>query len=325
MKIDLHTHYVPREGYTQRSTITKGASGEEAMTIGGMILPATIELGRSDPKSRIQYMDSIGLDMQAISIMPPLIKYNINSEDGLILAQRHNDAIPAVVTAYPDRFIGMATLPMQDMSKAVPELERAVHKLGLKAVEIKASINGKNLDEPEFLPFYQKAQELDIPIYVHPASELVAGAEQMQRYYLRNLVGNPLDTTLAIASIIFGGILERFPLLRFLFSHAGGYAPFIRGRWEHGYQFIKASHSIPKPPSEYFKLLYFDTVIHFGPALSYLVDTVGADKVVLGSDYPALMAVFDPVSHVRNAAGLSAESKEMILEHTSAAWLKLAV
>ncbi|MFC2022133.1 amidohydrolase family protein [Chloroflexota bacterium] len=332
MKIDLHAHFIPRDcfdmvgkkGHKHGLTMGKDASGQDVLMLGNMSAGSIAAL--CDQERRIQNMDKIGLDIQAISILPPSIFYDIDSEDGLSFCQRQNNAIAEVVRAYPDRFVGMATVPMQDMSKAVPELERAVRKLGLKAVEILSNINGKNLDEPEFWPFYQKAQDLDIPIYIHPSTgRLNAGADRMQRYFLINLIGNPLDTTLAIASIIFGGVLESFPRLRFLLSHAGGYAPFIRGRWEQGYQFIEACHSIPKPPSEYLKLMYFDTVIHFGPALAYLVDTVGADKVVLGSDYPASMGVFDPVNHVRNAAGISAASKEKILEQTSVTWLKLAV
>jgi aminocarboxymuconate-semialdehyde decarboxylase len=121
---------------------------------------------------------------------------------------------------------------------------------------------------------------------------------------------------LAVASIIFGGVLEDFPRLKFVFAHSGGYTPFIRGRWEHGYQFVAKCRSVPRPPSEYLKMMYFDCLNHFEPALAYLVDTVGPDRVVLGSDYPADMALFDTVSHVRNAGGISALDKEKILEIT---------
>ena len=119
--------------------------------------------------------------------------------------------------------------------------------------------------------------------------------------------------------------MERFPKLKFLFSHAGGFIPFIRGRWEHGYEFMDEAHSTPKPPIEYFKQMYFDTVIYFSPALAYLVDTVGADHVVLGSDYPPPMGVANPVAFVRNAAGVSAADKEKILEHSSVDLLKLPI
>ncbi len=248
---------------------------------------------------------------------------HLEPEEGLRHSQKYNDGIAEVVKSHPDRFVGMATVPMQDITKAVGELERAVSELGLKAVEILSDINGKNLDEPELWPFYQKVQDLDIPIYVHPS--IVLAPERMQKYWLTNLMGNPFNTSLAIASIIFGGVLESFPQLRFLFSHAGGAAPYIRGRWEHGYEFIGMCRSIPKPPSEYFKLLYFDTLAFFGPTLAYLVDTVGADKVVLGSDYPPIMGDPNPIATVRQAASISAADKERILEHSSVDLLKLAI
>ncbi|MFC1847671.1 amidohydrolase family protein [Chloroflexota bacterium] len=330
MKIDLHAHFIPRDCLDMRDrngrqyghTIGKNASGQEVLMAGNLFRSTVADM--CDPEKRIQYMDGIGLDMEVISAAPANIFYEVNAEDGLSFAQSYNNAIAEVVRAYPDRFLGMATVPLQDISKAVIELERAVRELDLRAVEIISNINGKNLDEPELRPFYEKAQELDIPIYVHPGN--VAGAERMQKYWLVNLVGYPLDTSLAIASVIFGGVLESFPRLKFLFSHAGGYAPFIRGRWEHGYKFsVDACRSIPKPPSEYFKLLYFDTIIHYDPALAYLVDTVGVDKVVLGSDYPFDMGDMDPIAIVRNATGISEANKERILEHTSAALLKLAI
>jgi len=328
MKIDLHTHFVPRDcfdmtgrdGRNYGPTIGKDASGQEVLMVDGKSFgPIVAQI--CDPERRIQDMDRAGLDMQAISISPLSIFYDIDAEQELSFCQRHNNGIAEVVRAYPHRFVGMATVPMQDVDKAVVELERAIHELRLKAVEIGSNINGKNLDEPEFWPFYEKAQELDIPIYVHPLN--VAGADRMQRYWLANLIGNALDTSIAIASIIFGGVLERFPRLRFLFSHAGGFSPFMRGRWEHGYQYVPECRSIPKPPSEYFKLIYFDTVIHFSPALAYLVNTVGPDKVVPGSDYPFAMGDLSPITTIRNTPGISAASKEMILEHTGVQLLKL--
>ncbi|MFC1957408.1 amidohydrolase family protein [Chloroflexota bacterium] len=328
MKIDLHAHFIPRDcldvtdrnGRKHGYTIGKDASGQEVLMDGSIFRSTVADM--CDPEKRIQYMDRIGLDMEVISVAPSNIFYDLNAEEGLNFAQKYNNGIAETVRAYPDRFLGMATVPMQDISKAVIELERAVHELDLKAVEILSNINGKNLDESEFWPFYEKAQELDILIYVHPGN--VAGAERMRKYWLTNLVGYPLDTSLAIASVIFGGVLESFPRLKFLFSHAGGYAPFIRGRWEHGYKYsVDECRSMPKPPSEYFKLLYFDTIIHYDSALTYLVDTVDVDKVVLGSDYPFDMGDMDPVAIVRNATGISAANKERILEHTSAALLKL--
>lgn len=330
MKIDVHAHFLPsatfdkldRDGRSYGPRIRKNAEGKEMLFIRDKEFGIRVA-SRVEPELIIKDMDKIGLDMRALSILPPGVFYEVNPEDGVSFARRQNDAIAQVVTAYPDRFIGMATLPMQDVSKAVTELERAVRVLGFKAVQILTNVNGKNLDEPEFQPFFQKAQDLDVAIFVHPRPLQAAGIERMQRYFLDNTIGNPLETTIAVASIIFGGVLERFPRLRFAFAHAGGYTPFIRGRWERSYKFVAKSRCNPKPPSEYLKLMYFDTIIHYGPALAYLVATVGADKVVLGSDYDADIGIHDPVRHVRNAAGISAADKQKILEETSVALLKL--
>jgi aminocarboxymuconate-semialdehyde decarboxylase len=323
LKIDLHAHVVPRDcfemidkhGRNHMSEIKKNAAGDYVLASGRSVAP------RSDPKIIIQDMDKIGLDMRALAMYPGAVFYDIDPDDGIAFARKQNDAIARMVQANPKRFLGFATLPMQDIDKAVPELDRAVHELGLKGVQIMASINGKNLDEPEFGPFYRKVQELDVPIFIHPRGDQSAGVERMKKYFLENLIANPLETTLAIASIVFGGVLESFPRLRFVMAHGGGYTPFIRGRWEQGFQYIRQCRTIPKPPGEYIKLMYFDTVIHFGPALAYMVDTVGADKVVLGTDYEAPMGIFDPVAQVRNAAGISAKDKEQILERSSLAAL----
>ena len=335
MKIDLHAHVLPRncfdmvdrDGRNWGPTMGKDAAGKDIILAGGKSTGRVAT--HCDPEVIIKDMDRVGLDMRVLSFMANTLSDEVNPEDGLKFCQRFNNGLAEWVRAYPDRLMGMATVPMQDVSKAVGELERAVRELGLKAVAIRTNINGKNLDEREFWPFYQKAQELDVPIYTHPEGKRAAGADRLQKYWLTNLIGNPLDTTIAVASIIFGGVLESFPRLRFLFSHAGGFTPFISGRWDHGYQAqggvpaLAACRSIPKAPSEYLKLMYFDTMIHFGPAFAYLVDTIGADKVVLGSDYPAHMGIPDPVSHVRNAAGISAADKHKILEQTSLAWLNL--
>jgi len=329
MRIDLHSHFIPRDcfdltdaaGHDHGPSIGRDASGREVLIDNGKSYGPIVKQ-ICDPKRRLQDMDSIGLDMQAISISPTSISYEIDAEQGLRFCQLQNNGIAEVVKAYPDRFIGMATVPMQDVDKAICELERAVDELGLVAVEITSNINGKNLDETDLWPFYEKAQGLDIPIYVHPSLN-IAGADRLKRYWLTNLIGAPLETSIAITSIIFGGILQQFPRLKFLFSHAGGCAPFIIGRWEHGYKSIPECKTTPQSPLEYFRLLYFDTISHCGTALEYLIKTVGAEKIVLGSDYPFAMGDASCISSVLDNDELSSRSKEIILEHSGTKLLKL--
>jgi aminocarboxymuconate-semialdehyde decarboxylase len=266
-------------------------------------------------------MDKIGLDMEAISILPTHYYYSVDADLGLKLSQKQNDHIAEIVRAYPDRFVGMATVPMQDAGKAAAELERAIKKLGFKAVEINTNVNGKNLDEPEFLPLFEKAQTLDIPIFLHP--HYVLAADRLKKHYLMNLIGNPVDTTVAIASLIFGGVMEKFPKLKFICAHAGGTTPFIKGRWEHGFNNLVAfKHELPRPPSKYIKGLYFDTITHYKPALLYMIADHGADHIVIGSDCPADMGDPDPVSTVRNLR-LPAKDEKKIMWENAATLLKL--
>lgn len=329
MKIDLHAHFIFRDccnivdknGKNLGPTLTTDISGKETLIIDGFKFGPSIAPLFFDPESRVKMMDKIGLEMEAISILPTHYYYSVDANLGLKLSQKQNDHMAEIVRAYPNRFVGMATVPMQDSDKAAAELERAVIKLGFRAVEINTNVNGKNLDEPEFLPFFEKAQALDIPILLHP--HYVLAADRLKRHYLMNLIGNPVDTTVAIASLIFGGVMERFPRLKFVCAHAGGATPFIKGRWEHGFNSLVAfKHELPRPPSEYIKGLYFDTITHYKPALLYMVKDHGADHIVIGSDCPADMGDPDPVSTVRNLR-LTARDERKIMWDNAAALLKL--
>ena len=305
-----------KAGVKYDESIVKDSSGRELFVGFAQRLEPPFAQQMYDPRRRIEDMDRIGLDMQVIS-MAPSFHYSIDADSALSFTRRENDSIAKVVSAYPDRFIGIATVPMQDMDKAIKELERAVHELGMRGVEILSNINGKDIGEQEFWPFYEHAQALGIPIFVHPHQ--TDKAKRMQKYFLTNLIGNPLETSLAIASIIFEGVLETFPRLKLIFAHGGGNIPYIRGRIEHGYQAIAECHkAIPKPPSEYLKLVYFDTITHSAPALSYLIETVGDERVMLGSDYPFPMGASNPIQSVRNLTDLSPRSEEKILGNTAA-------
>lgn len=322
--IDVHNHFIPRDcfGMTSKAgvkygeSIAKDSSGRELFVGFAQRLEPPVAQQMYDPQRRIEDMDRIGLDIQVISMVPSF-HYSIDAESAFSFTRRENNGIAKVVSAYPNRFIGIATVPMQDISKAIKELEWAVHELGMRGVEILSNINGKDIGEQEFWPFYECVQALGIPIFVHPHQ--ADKANRMQKYFLTNLIGNPLETSLAIASIIFEGVLEKFPRLKLIFAHGGGNIPYIRGRIEHGYQAVAECHkAIPKPPSEYLKLMYFDTITHSTPALSYLIDTVGAERVMLGSDYPFPMGDIDPIQSVRNITGLSPLSEEKIMGNTAA-------
>ena len=328
MKIELHSHFLPRDCYDMVDSkghyyghTLEDPDPNNRHHKNNILSGVTLER-MSDPKVRIQEMNKISMDIQVISVAPPNINYGLDPDLGLSHAKKYNDGIAEVVRAYPDRFLGLSTLPMQDIPKALKELDRTINQMGFKGIEILTDINGKNLDDPDLWPIFQRAQEMDILIYVHPTSY---PRDPKMKSWVPVLVENPFNTSMAISSLIFGGVMEKFPKLKFQFSHTGGFAPYLRGRWEHGYLVWPDCKNIPKPPSEYFKLFYFDTIAHYDPALAFLVDTVGANKVVMGSDYPYVMGDLNPIATVRNAGGISAADKAQILERTAVELLKLKI
>jgi aminocarboxymuconate-semialdehyde decarboxylase len=212
---------------------------------------------------------------------------------------------------------------MQDSAKAAAELERAVTKLGLRGAEIASNISGRYLDDPGFEPFWRAAEALDAPIFVHPNQ--VVGADRMSDYNLANLIGNPTDTSLTFAKLIFGGVLERFPRLKFLLAHAGGFLPYTWGRLERGYRIQDSvAAKISKPPSEYVKRLHFDTITHSRMALEYLIENFGAEQVLMGSDYPYDMGEPEPVAALR-ATRVGAEKIEQIAAANACKLLRISI
>ena len=327
--IDVHAHIIPLKGGKSEGKykdiwfrIYKDSFSRDVLSVKGMA-PAVISEQLFNVDLRLKEMDDTNVDMQALSVMPPLIQYDIDPQLCMSYSRTLNDAIADVVRAHPDRFVGLGTVPLQAPKEAAKELERAMKELGMKGAQIVPDVNGRNFDWPKLWPFYEKAEELGAFILVHPTNP--PGVERMPKYHLRNLIGNPLATTIAVASLIFGGVLKDFPKLKFCFSHAGGFAPYQRGRFEHGYKVrVECKEFIQKPPSEYFKLLYFDTITHSVPVLEFLAKNVGIEKVLLGSDYPFDMADPDPVATVNRMKRVTAADKKKILGKTAAKLLGIA-
>ncbi len=209
------------------------------------------------------------------------------------------------------RVVGMATLPLQDGERAVLELERVVKELGLRAIELSTNVNGVDLDDPRFEQVFAKAEALDVLLFLHPIG--CTAGERMRDYYLINIVGHPLESTVAVSRLIFGGVLERHPRLKICVAHGGGYLPFYAGRMDHAYQVRpECRHFIQRPPSTYLRQLYFDTVLYTEDSLVYLVKQMGSDHIVLGTDYPADMGEADPLGYIGKVRALSREDKRNI-------------
>jgi aminocarboxymuconate-semialdehyde decarboxylase len=243
-------------------------------------------------------MDTMGVDVQVLSATPQTYLYNQDASLGAMTAGIQNDQIAKLVKQNPQRFMGIATLPMQAPEKAADELKRAMTKLGLRGTMFASNIMGKNLDDPSLEPVWATAEELGAFVFIHPNN--VAGADRMKSYYLNNLIGNPLDTTIGAACLYFGGVLDRHPKLTIVLAHGGGFTPYQAARWEHGWRVRpEPKKNIAKQPVDIAKRFYYDTILHSAPVLEFMIEHVGADRVMLGSDYPYDMGMMDCVKHVR--------------------------
>jgi aminocarboxymuconate-semialdehyde decarboxylase len=276
--------------------------------------------GGWDLERRLADMDAAEVDMQVLSNAPQTFLYNQDAALTAATSALQNEQIARLTKAHPDRFMGMATLPMQDPAWAVVELRRAVRELGLVGAQIGSHIEGKNLDDPSLAPFWAAVAELDAFIMIHPVKP--AGGDRTKAYYLANLIGNPLDTTIAAACLAFGGVMDRHPQLKVLLVHGGGFVPYQYGRWNHGWRVREEpKRCIDHAPEPAIRRFYYDTITHGKPALEYLIATMGADHVVLGSDYPYDMGNWELVREAR-ALPISEADKARILSGTAAALLR---
>jgi aminocarboxymuconate-semialdehyde decarboxylase len=276
----------------------------------------------TDPQVRLADMDAMGIDIQAISVAPPGYYYWTDPELARELARMQNENLAKIVGDNPDRFVGLATVPLQDVRSAVEELERTVKEYDFRGVEINTNVMGLDLDDARFRPFFAKAEELDVVVVLHPNG--FTGGERFRKYYLTNVIGNPLDTTVALTRIIHGGVLEEHPDLKLVAVHGGGYLPFYSSRMDHSYEERpEGRHHITRPPSTYLKQVYFDCLVFDAPHLEFLIQQMGADHVVVGTDYPFDMGHYDPLGQIDDVTSLSDSDRELIRGGTAARLLKL--
>lgn len=275
-----------------------------------------------DPEVRIRESSKHGVHVQVLSTIPVMFSYWAKATDALQVAQFLNDHIAGIVRRYPKRFVGLGTIPLQDPELAVQELERCMKDLNLAGVQIGSHINEWNLNEPALYPFYEAAEKLGAAVFVHPWDMM--GKEKMGKYWLPWLVGMPAETSLAICSMIFGCIFEKFPKLRVAFAHGGGSFPATIGRIEHGFKVRPDLVAIdnPKNPCEYLGCFYLDSLVHDVKMLNYLVELVGAERIALGSDYPFPLGELEPGKLIESMP-YSPSVKEQLLSGTALEWLGL--
>ena len=255
--------------------------------------------GGWDLDRRLQDMNASKVDVQVLSVCPQTFVYAQPPAVAAAFARIQNEQLSKQVKARPDRFLAIGTLPMQAPKLAADELRHAMLVLGQAGAQIGSNIAGRNLDDPEFEPVWATAAELGAFILLHPIN--VAGMDRLGSYYLNNLIGNPLDTTIAAACLIFSGVMERYPNLKICLSHGGGFVPYQAGRFLHGWHVrTEPKKKLPKPPTDSINRFYFDTITHSSEVLQFLVGNIGADRVLLGSDYPFDMGMPDGVLQVKN-------------------------
>lgn len=317
--IDSHTHILTQEAMqrlakesSKVAPMLKDVNERDAtLEIAGKVVQRPLPREIWDVARRLRDMDANQVDVQVLSPTVFTFFYEHDPALALACAVLQNEEIAAVVQKHSDRFIGLGSVPMQAPKVAADELTRGMTKLGLRGAMIGSHVNGRNLDDPALEPFWSTAAELGAFIFIHPHAG--AAGERLSNYYLKNLVGLPFETTIAGASLVFGGVLERYPRLKICLSHGGGFVPYQAGRFQHGWKVRdEAKARITEPAKESLHRLYYDTIVHSKPALEFLIGSVGADHVLLGSDYPFDMGNLDCVARVRETA-ISAEAEQFIL------------
>jgi aminocarboxymuconate-semialdehyde decarboxylase len=323
MVIDLHAHYYPQsfleaiatQGGPYGATVQRNGEAPTIVVGGRPYGPVTRHF--HDMKARLKEMDKARVDVQAISLCPPMV-YWADTELGIRLARLYNDELASELD--PDRMVGLATLPLQDVEASVAELERAVKTLGMRGAAIGSNVKGKDLDHPDFVPFFQKAEAVRAMIFIHPID--VIGVERIRSYYLHNGLGNPFDTAVAAARMMMGGLLDRFPRLQICLAHGGGALPYLVGRLDRVARVRdEARGKARRKPSAYLRRFHYDTVTHSDLALRYLVNLVGSDRVVIGTDYRFDMGCMDPVGTLKAIKDLPRSDKATILSGKSASTL----
>jgi aminocarboxymuconate-semialdehyde decarboxylase len=324
---DIHSHYFPEAylraletegpafGVTLDRSDPAGPSIKVGPALGGALRREFYDLG-----ARLKEMNRARVQVHALSLTFPMLDW-ASADLGAHLARVVNDAMSQAHTAYPDRFVGLAALPLQDARRAVTEVDRAARLPGIRGVYLGTNVNGRELDDPAFTPVWERIHALGLPAFLHPLN--VIGAQRLAPYYLGNLLGNPFDTAVAAARLIFGGVLDRFPKLQVCLPHAGGAFPYLIGRLDRGRTVRGELRHMKRPPSAYLRRFTYDTISHAPASLRYLIDLVGADRVMIGSDYCFDMGYTRPVEVVTRLARLSRADQAKILGGTATKLLKI--
>ena len=324
MITDVHAHCIPAEfrAWLEAADPSSGirivdTARGPGVEMGGKVTSQALRDDLSDFDARLAAMDRQGVDVQVLAGWIDLTAYELTAEQASVYVRVQNEALAGEAGRRPDRFKAMGTVPLQDAGAAVHELDYAMDELGMVGVELATTVDGAYIDRLDLDPFWAAAEAKGAFVLLHPMTPLTG--VDTSKYFMDNMVARPAESSIAAAGLILSGVFERFPNLKLCLVHGGGFTPFQIGRLDKGYEMkpgLAAQH-ISKPPKEYLKQLYLDTVVHDPAALRYIVDLMGADHVLLGTDYPFEMGEADPVRFVRSA-GLDVETETAILSGNAA-------
>jgi aminocarboxymuconate-semialdehyde decarboxylase len=328
LTIDIHTHILPKDipnfnqrfGYGEFIHLDHHQPCCAKMHMGQQFF-REIDENCWSPKARIKDCVNHNVDVQVLSTVPVMFSYWTKPKDGLVISQFINNHIAETAASNPKRFIGIGNLPMQSTKLAIMELERC-KKIGLKGVQIGSHVNDKNLDDPDLFPIFEACQDLNMSVFIHPWWWMAK--EKMPNYWSSWLVGMPMETSLAICSMIFSGIFEKLPQLRVAFAHGGGSFPMTIGRIEHGFNVRPDLVAIDnnKNPRTYLGKFWLDSLVHDPKVLDYIINLIGSDKVALGTDYPFPLGELSPGKLIRSQ-GYSINKTETLLSGAALAWLDM--
>jgi aminocarboxymuconate-semialdehyde decarboxylase len=331
LKIDLHCHYANPAAAARVAERNPGQYEPNVRFANALTRETNVrQMHERAPKLssievRLKDMDAMGIDIQAVSPAPQQTYYWTDPGEGQELARMVNERLAEIVAKWPDRFVALGTIPLQDSGLAVSELIYCVKTLGLRGVEINPSVNGMDLTDSRLSleKFFAKAQELDVVIFMHPVG--FTQGERLVDHYFNNVIGNPLETTVAASHLIFDGVMERCPKLKVLLPHAGGYLAHYWARMDHAWKArADCRVAIKRKPSSYLEKFYFDTITFDRTMLKNMIDRYGADHVVLGTDYPYDMGMEHPVDFIDGVKGLSSKDKARIMGGNAARLLGIS-
>jgi aminocarboxymuconate-semialdehyde decarboxylase len=321
MTFDVHAHHMPPEmmdllrveGRNLDVEVAKNDRGEELIVLGGRLEVGPLPAALGDRAARLAAMDAAGVQTQLLSHRTELSAYGLRGDAGPRYSRAFNRVMADEVARDPDRFLALGTVPLQNPAAAAEELRYAVQELGMVGVEIASMVDGVPLDQAGLDPFWDVANQLRCFVLLHPNAPL-PGVD-LRGYFMENMFGRPAESTLAIGRLLFSGVLERYPDLVLCLVHGGGFLPYQLGRFSKGYEVVPhlTATKISRPPAEFARRLYYDSLLHVPEAVAFLVALVGAERVVVGSDYPYEMHERQPVAAIEAVPGLTEEQRSLIL------------